>query len=260
MLGLRKLQLDFAAAVLDGAQKGFERHIHAAGLSGARRLQIYRNNTLLNLTASLKATYPVVCRLVGNQFFEYAATQYIAGYPSRSGDLEEFGDCFPVFLENFAAAAELVYLPNVARLEWAYHQIFHAARHSPLDLAALAQVPTEQQGDLHFQLHPAARLLESVFPILRIWQVNQEDYAGDAAVDLTMGGIKLLAFRRENLEIEFQPLDDGEFSLLSALAEDCTFAIACEQALAAQPDFDLPACLTRHIMQGVLVSFHLKSA
>lgn len=257
MLRLRELQLGFAAAVFDDEQNGFDRHIRAAGLSGVRRLQVYRNNNLLSLTGALKAVYPVVCRLVGDEFFNYAAAQYIARHPSRSGDLHEFGEFFAAFLEAFAPATELVYLPDVARLEWAYHQIFHAARHSPLDLAALAQVPAQQQGELHFQLHPAARLLESAFPILRIWQVNQEGYTGDPTVDLTEGGVKLLALRHESLEIEFQVLEDGEFSLLCALAEGRAFATACEQALAAQPSFDLPACFSRHILQGAWVDFHL---
>lgn len=257
MLRLRELQQDFAAAVLDGVQNGFERHIRAAGLSGARRLQIYRNNTLLNLTASLRATYPVIRRLVGDGFFDYAAAQYLAAYPSRSGDLEEFGGNFARFLETFAPAAELIYLPDVARLEWAYHQIFYAAAHPPLDLPALAKVPVEQQDKLRFQLHPAAQLLQSPFPILRIWQVNQEDYAGDAAVDLTAGGTQLLALRRDNFQIEFQPLTAGEFSLLSALNEGCAFAVACERALTAQSDVDLSACFSRYVLQGVLVSFHL---
>lgn len=258
MLRLRELQLDFAAAVLDGEQNGFDRHIQAAGLSGSRRLQVYQNNALLNLTGALKAVYPVVNRLVGDGFFEYASAQYIARHPSRSGDLHEFGQFFAAFLETFTPAAELVYLPDIARLEWAYHQIFHAAGHPPLDLAALAQVPANQQGSLRFQLHPAARLLESAFPILRIWEVNQDNYAGDPSVDLTLGGIKLLAFRRENLEIEFQALEDGEFSLLSALTEGFAFATACERALAAQPSFDLPACFSRCVLQGVLAAFHLQ--
>lgn len=257
MLRLRELQLGFATAVFDGKQNGFDRHLQAVGLSGIRRLQVYRNNRLLSLTGALKAVYPVVNRLVGDGFFDYASAQYIAHHPSRSGDLHEFGQFFAAFLETFAPATELVYLPDVARLEWAYHQIFHAARHSPLDLAALAQVPTSRQGELHFQLHPAARLLESAFPILRIWQVNQNGYTGDPTVDLTEGGIKLLALRHENLEIEFQVLEDGEFSLLCALAEGRAFATACEQALAAQPSFDLPACFSRHILQGAWVDFHL---
>ena len=257
MLGLRELQLGFASAVLDGIEGDFDRHVRAAELSGARHLQVYRNNTLLSLTGALKAVYPVVRRLVGEGFFRYAASQYIARQPSRSGDLHTFGEHFPAFLQSFAPAAELVYLPDVAHLEWAYHQVFHAAGHPPLDVAALAQAPVERQGELRFELHPAARLLESAFPILRIWQVNQDDEGSDAAVDLREGGVKLLIIRRENLEIEFQPLEEGAFHLLQALAGACDFATACERAMAAHPTLDLPACFHRQVSQGVLAAFYL---
>lgn len=255
MRGLRELQLGFAAAVLDGAQTDFARRVRGAGLSGARRLRVYRNNALLNLTGALEAVYPVVRRVVGEGFFRYAAAQYIARHPSCSGDLHEFGERFPAFLQFFAPASELVYLPDVARLEWAYHEVFHAAGHPPLDLAALARVSAERQAELRFELHPAARLLESAFPILRIWQANQDDRVGDLPVDLSEGGIKLLIVRRENLDIEFCPLEDGEFDLLRALAGNGDFASACERAMAAQPTFDLPACFGRHVLRGTLVAF-----
>ncbi len=143
---LRELQLGFAAALLDGAGDDFARHVRAVGLTGARRLQVYRNNTVLNLTGALAAVYPVTRRLVGEGFFQYTAACYIARHPSRSGDLHEFGEHFPLFLQSFAPVAALTYLPDVARLEWAYHQVFHAASHPPLDLAALARVPAERRG------------------------------------------------------------------------------------------------------------------
>ena len=79
----------------------------------------------------------------------------------------------------------------------------------------------------------------------------------DRPVDLAEGGVKLLIIRRENLDIEFQALADGEFSLLHALAGNGDFATACEQAMAAQPTLDLPACFHRHVVQGVLVDFFL---
>lgn len=257
MSRLRELQLGFAAALLDGDAGSFDRHIRAVGLSGARRLQVYCHNTLLGLTSALEAVYPVVRRLVDEAFFRYAAARYIARHPSRSGNLHEFGEHFPLFLQSFPPTAELAYLPDVARLEWAYHQVFHAARHPLLDFTALAQIPVERQGELHFQLHPAARLLESVFPISRIWQVNQDDDTSDPQVDLAEGGVKLLIIRCENLDIEFQALADGEFSLLQALAGNGDFATACEQAMAAQPTLDLPACFHRHVLQGTLVDFFL---
>ena len=256
MLRLRELQLGFAAAVLDNVESDFDRYVRGAGLSGARRLRVYRNNAVLGLTGALEAVYPVVRRVVGEGFFRYAAAQYIARYPSRSGDLHAFGEHFPVFLQSFEPAAELAYLPDVARLEWAYHQVFHAASHPLLDLATLAQVPVERRETLRFQIHPAARLLESAFPILRIWQINQDDHTDDPPVDLSEGGVKLLIIRDENLDIEFRSLEDGEFSLLSTLAADSDFATACERAMAAQPTFDLPTCFGQHVLQGTLVAFY----
>lgn len=257
MPALHELQRRFAAAVLDGDDGGFERHIRAAGLSGERRLQVYRNNSRLGLTGALEAVYPVVRRLVGEGFFRYAAAEYIARHPSRSGDLHEYGGLLPEFLESFEPAAGLAYLPDVARLEWSYHQVFHAARHAPLDPMVLARVPAARQGDLRFRLHPAARLLESFFPILRIWRSNQEDSGDATPVDLAEGGVKLLVFRPESLDIEFQPLEDGEFHLLRALSEGCAFAAACERAMAAQPDFDLPARFGGHVARGVVTAFDL---
>ena len=257
MARLRELQAEFARTVLDGVQTEFDRYILASGLSGERRLQVYRNNVLLSLTEALTAVYPVTQRLVGEGFFRYAAGRYIPQHPSTSGNLHDFGGRFPDFLATFEPAAELAYLPDVARLEWAYHSVFHAADHLPLDLAALAAIPAERHGELKFTLHPATRLLASPFPILRIWQVNQEDFAGDLTVDLAAGGVGLLIVRRQNLEIELQSLPVGEFTLLQALAEPQDFATACERALAAQADLDLPALFSRCVQQGILVDFSL---
>lgn len=69
MLALHELQQRFATAVLGKDDGSFERHIHAAGLTGTQRLQVYRNNTRLGLTGALAAVYPVAQRLVGEGFF-----------------------------------------------------------------------------------------------------------------------------------------------------------------------------------------------
>ena len=70
----------------------------------------------------------MVEKLVGEGFFRYAASQFIRQYPSKSGDLNEFGYEFPEFLETFEPAAKLNYLPDVARLELAYHEAYYASR------------------------------------------------------------------------------------------------------------------------------------
>ena len=257
MHGLRELQLGFSRDLFSGGGTGFGDRLKDNGLSGDRRLQIYRNNSYIGFTNALRTTYPVVERLVGEGFFRYAAHHYITRYPSTAGDLHEFGALFPEFLRTFEAAAELVYLPEVARLEWAYEKVYYAAGCAPLDPRALAAVPPERYGGLRFTLNPASRLLASDYPILRIWQVNQTNYEGDQTVDLNSGGVKLLLLRNTALDVEIQPLAEGGFALLQALAEGCDVAGACEQALAVQVDVDLTASFQRHLLQGALVDFSL---
>jgi hypothetical protein len=230
MLTLREPQERFAQAVLGCDDNVLGQHVHAngfaGGITGARRLQVYRNNTLASLTEALTALYPVVRRLVGEEFFGHAAREYIPAHPSVSGNLHDFGGELAAFLARFPGAAELVYLPDVARVEWAYHQAFHDAEHSSLDLTALAGVSPEQYRDLRFRLHPASRLLSSSYPVLRIWAVNQEGFEGDQTVDLSEGGVKLLVIRRR-IEVMIEPLSEGECALLQALAAKLSWLFMC---------------------------------
>jgi hypothetical protein len=252
MRSLHELQAGFAEAVFDPRSTGFERHVRPNGSSGAGRLAIYRNNVTSTLSEALRVSYPVVERLVGSEFFAYAARCYIADFPSRSGDLRDYGAAFPALLRHLPGATGLVYLPDVARLEWACQEVFHAADSEPLDLGSLAAVPPERHDALRLRFHPASRFIEFGYPIFRIWEVNQPGYAGGRGVDLGQGGERLLVARR-GIEIAIEPLGVGEHTLLQALAEDRTLASACESALAAEPRLDLAATLGAHIARRTIV-------
>lgn len=255
MPSLPELQRAFAAGVF-AEDTAIARHIRDGRFPAARHLQVYRNNVFENLTGALKAVYPVVERLVGTGFFAYAADGYIRRHPPASGNLHDFGDSFAEFLSSFEPACELVYLPDVARLDWARHRTFHAAEHAPLAIERLAAVPPEQYQQLQFRLHPSAQLIASDYPILRIWQVNQPEYTGDIAVNLADGGVHLLVVRRE-LEVVIEPLSAGDDALLRAFAAGQRFEDASAAALSAQPDYDLAAALRRHVASAVIIDFSI---
>lgn len=250
---LSELQHDFLAQVLapDGDLPGL---IRPNGLTSAARLGVYRNNTFTGLGKHLRAVYPVVERLVGEPFFRYAAREYIRRYPSHSGDIGDYGTELPDFLAQFEPTRALSYLPDVARLELARHRAWRAADHDPLDLAALGRVAPEDYETLRFTLHPSVRLLESRYPVLRIWQVNQPDFAGDQTVDLNAGSCRLLVCR-SGLDVRQQSLTNGEFVLLQTLVTGLDFGSACECALEADPDCNLGATLQRLVAGGMVVGF-----
>jgi hypothetical protein len=250
---LRDLQTEFAAALFDERPEMAAR-VHAGRFPAAQHLQVYRNNVVESLTGALRAVYPVVEKLVGDGFFRYAVHEYLRTHRPRSGNLHDFGNAFASFLAGFAPAAQLPYLPDMARLEWAWHQAFHAADAPEFDFARLSAVPAERHETLRFVPHPSAYLLASDFPIVRIFEINQESYGGDTSVDLAEGGVRVLVIRR-GLTVYVEPLGAGEAELLTALAGQQPLGAAVEAALAAQPDFDLSGTLVGHLRRGTLVDF-----
>jgi hypothetical protein len=251
MLSLRDLQTQFETDLFNGdAAKGS--YIRKDGIAVKERIAIYRNNIFSNYRKALSAVYPVVERLVGEQFFLHTADSYIRAYPSLSGDLNEYGANFPHFLEAFEPVKQLPYLPDVARFEWLMELVFHAADHAPMALAKLANISQDQYGGLRFAVHPASQLFQSNYPVAKIWQVNQADWQGDCEVNLQLGGCDLLVFRN-NFSIVVKPLTKGEYAMLHGLAAGAdittTFCKACE----AQTDLDLGRFLQQMIHDGVLV-------
>jgi hypothetical protein len=220
------------------------------------RLQVYRNNLFESLGAALEAVHPVVARLVGPGFFRQAASAYARAHPSRSGDLHDFGDRFAAFLRGYAPATGLPYLGDVAALEWACHEVYHAADAPPADLARLAAVPLAEQPRLMLRLKPAARLLASPWPVLAIWRANQPGSATqDAPISLDAGGVDLLVVRGDDFAIELVALAAAEFRWLEALRQGRTLAEATRAALEADAAFDLAGALARHLASGLIGGF-----
>jgi len=247
---LRELQRAFGQALREdpGAASPVG-WVVADGLPAERRVQVYRNNVLANLSGTLEAVYPVVQRLVGEDCFAQVAKGYVRRVPSRCGDLHAYGSSFPEFLEQVPQLAELDYLPDVARLEWAYHEVFHAADAPPLNLAAMADTPADRWHSLGWVLHPATALLSSPFPVLRIWEVNQEDATESSIVRLDAGGCDILV-RRQGADVVFAVLHPAEMRLLAALAAGASLEQAVTEALALDCGFDVGASLHKHVGFG----------
>ena len=229
-------------------------------LPAARRLQIYRNNLVESLSDALDAVYPVVARLVGERCFRQLARGYVAEHPPRAGSLHEFGDALPDHLAAQAALAEWPYLPDMARFEWACHEVYHEADDEPLAPALLAQVPLERQSSLRLPLASATRLIASDYPVLRIWSANQPASDPDVEpISLDEGGVRVLVARRDG-EVEFRVLGAAEAVWLRALAANATLAAATEAALAHAPDFDLGGVLGRHLALGTFAQMAVRGS
>jgi len=254
MPSLRDLQLGLLDYLRTGRPEPVAAAVRPAGLAPERRLQIHRNNVLGSLRQALTDCFPAILALVGDEFFAYLAYDYAVHHPPAEANLNRYGAGFPDFLGNHARLAELPYLRDVAALEWARQEAYHAADRPSAVLGRLAATDADRFGELVFLLHPSVRLLRSVYPALRIWEVNQPGHEGDQAVNLDEGPSRTLVARLE-AGIVCVALSAGEFLLLSEIAAGRPFQAASDAALAAQPRFQLAESLQRWIGLGVIVDF-----
>ncbi len=134
-----------------------------------RRFDVYRNNVAGGLTRALEAGFPAVRRLVGEAFFAAMAGVFLRAHPPKGRVLMLYGDAFPGFLEGFGPVAHLGYLADVARLEQALREAYHAADHVALPLAGLS--PERLMG-MRLALAPSARVVRSRWPVRSIWAAN----------------------------------------------------------------------------------------
>jgi len=193
------------------------------GRPDARRFKVYRNNVTVGLIGALEARYPVVRRLVGDEFFRGLAGAYVAAHRPASAVLIHYGAGFAEFVAGFEPAKHLPYLPDVARLENAWVEAYHAAEAGPLGFADLVAFPPENFADLIFTLHPSVRLLRFAHPAASIWAAHQGEAEPRSPAHW---GPEVALILRPDADVEVRILPELGFELASALRAGLTLAEA----------------------------------
>jgi hypothetical protein len=255
MLSLRDLQLRFVAALYEGNDAIVGDQLDDGAPSAGARLGVYRNNLREGFIKTLSLEFPVVEKLVGPEFFRHTALEFQLQHPSRSGDLTHVGEPFADYLRARFAAGEYAWMPDIAALEWALQCVAIAPDCVPLAVACLEQIPAHRYQDLTFEPAPATRLVESRFPIVRIWQSNQLG-ATPENIDLDAGGDHVLV-RRCGDDLEFVRLSPADFTFARMLARRTPLGLATDASLAIEPAFDLGRALRSLMLAGAFARIGL---
>ena len=225
------------------------------GSDPGQRLAVYRNNVTSSLIDALAAGFPVTQELVGEAFFRAMAAEFVRRQPPRSRVLACYGQRLPDFIADFEPARSVPYLADLARLEFARIQAYHAADGDALSPAAVvAALGDGSEADLlRLVCHPSVAVLASRFAIASIWAAHQGQ--GDLAeLDPLMPEAALVL--RDGLDVLVLSLPPGAERFVAALLQGSTLGQAMSQALAAAAHFDLQALLTLLVRHGALCALH----
>jgi hypothetical protein len=253
---LHEVQTRFCRSVTGAPSARLLELIAEDGIHPAGRLAIYRNNVLSRLCDALRATYPVALKLVGEDFFAYAAHTFIEESPPAKACLALYGEDFPEFLGRFPPAKSLSYLSDVAKLEWLIHQLERTVSAPPIPLTALAGAPGDP-SECEVTISSAVGFVASAYPVDQLWSAHQGETDWQS-LQLESTAVRLqVSLVDGSLHINRLPPSEWEFR--ASLARGDTLAIAVAAAMAMSPTFDIPAALAELFRAGLVVALNTRA-
>ena len=251
---LSRFQDDFAQALLatDTAASAT-----LSAVTAQPAFAIYRNTVMKGCIDALQANYPAVTRLVGDEWLRAAAAVYARDALPAQPMLLHYGADFADFLARFEPAAELPYLPGVARLDRFWTEAHAAASEDALIQAAMAQLAAGNFFRARLQPHAATRWAWfDDAPVYTIWSRNRSDAVFDGDIDWQPEGALLT---RPHDAVQWRALDRAGCVFLDTCAAGGTLADAAQAALAVQPDADLGRLMTRLLEAGAFSRLDLRA-
>jgi hypothetical protein len=228
----------FAPALLDPGRETPTTVAGPHGKAATKRYSVYRNNVTVSLINALAAVFPATQRITGTDFFRAMARFHVRATPPVSPLLFEYGRDFPDFIARYEHAQSLPWLADVARIERAWLDAYHAADAEPLAPQALASIPPERLADTVLTPHPATRIERSRYPAVSIFAANRSS-GPVGRIDTAEPEDALVT--RPGLEVVVRRLPSGGAVFLAQLMAGEPLGAAVAAAMADSPAFDLPA-------------------
>ncbi|MCI5049808.1 MAG: DNA-binding domain-containing protein [Rickettsiales bacterium] len=221
------IQQDFSQAVMQQNADALISHMSKSQAAKSARINIYRRNILLTLTDALAENYRAVAALVGEAFFAQMAEKFIAQHPPTQANMNIMGQAFPTWLQSYAPAEALPYLPDMARFEYTWNQSFFAKRtaikphHFWVDTDPDALLSTK----LHFR--DDIQLVSTHYPCDTLWRYCVL-HKGEGEIPAIDEGEHFFLLHRPERKVLIEPLPEHVWKSLHELSNKGTIESVLE--------------------------------
>jgi len=237
-------QSEFTRGIFDPSLAAPDGLLNADGSQAAKRFDVYRNNVAVSLTEALIAAFPVIYKLVGDQFFRGMAGVYLRKHKPTSPLMMFYGERMPMFLGRFQPAKSLPYLADVAKLELAMREAYHAGDATPMLGEKLAALAPEDLMGVRFSFAPATRIVASDYAIHSIYRANTQADAPKVVMQP-----ETVLVTRPGFDPEQHVITPSAAKCIAALMDNHPLGVAMSQA---GDDLDLGAVLGLLLAQGAI--------
>ena len=216
------------------------------GLAADKRFSVYRNNVVVSLMEALADTFPSLLALLGETNFERISRAYVARNPPSMPMMQNYGDLFAEFAERLPALSEVPFVADLARLERAWLDAYHAIDAPAMTADALAGLSPEETLEIKLVPQPATRLIVSEHSIHDLFNCRfadvepPEDWSHPQSVLLT---------RMDNT-VTATMLPPGDTAFYAAMMGDEPLAAAIGAAMEADSTFNPAQAIAGALQSG----------
>ena len=143
-------------------------------LSAVERIGIYANAYFYRLLDCLVEDFPATLAVLGADNFAALVKEYLLEHPPTEPSIVYAGLFLADFLNDHPFAERWPFIADLARLERAILDVFHAADAPALRLETLQAVPSEEWPALKLRTHPAVEIVHSEWRISDVLHTVEE--------------------------------------------------------------------------------------
>jgi hypothetical protein len=237
-----------APGVLEALVRGDER------LSAAERIDIYTNAYFYRMLECLGEDFPATLAAVGTDNFADLVKEYLLEHPPTEPSILYAGLYLADFLNDHPLAERWPFIADLARLERAALDVFHAADASALALETLNAVPSEEWPALRLRTHPAVEIVHSEWRIADVLHTVEQGREWTAPEH---AGTSVLVWR-QNALVNYRNLEPVERDALAIVAKGASFAAACEAVAVGVEEPDrvtlIGQLMARWLADGIIMA------
>ena len=249
----KKIQEYFCDAVLDYKNTDIIQQICKNKIRPEFRLGIYRNTILQNLRHTLEITFPAIWKLVGQECADSLAYVFVQDKMNLpvSNCLDDWGKKFPKFLQKMKEVSHLVYLKDIAQLEWLKHLSYCARDYQPLTPETVQTILDMRVEQLRLLFNPTVFLYSSPYFLKEIFDfIEYPDEKG--TIDLKSVPSYAVITRHYNYVITHWVTEEM-FEFLNYVKKRVTLIQTYEYMLKTNPDFDLVKALQFMLTNNLMI-------
>lgn len=246
-MNLNNLQLKFSQALLYKNALIISEIQEKEAFSSDDLLQVYRNSFVMGVTEALSITYQHTLSLVGEEFFNAVARQFILQQPPQENNIISYGNGFSEYLHTLSQLKTMPCIAEMARFEWLLEKTSNLQMQTKtFDIERLATIPAEQFKNITLQIPSQVNLFSSEQDIQHLYQM----IISNTVQETDLNKACYIALKKQpDFSVELIKLNEDEFSLLEKICkQQCLGEIAAHDS----QQF-LPSLMEKKLINGFTV-------